>query len=418
MKSILIDGSVLEGGGQILRNSISLSALLGKPVSIRKIRFARTPPGLKNQHRTGLHLAAEIASARLTGATNGSTDIEFVPGRICLPGTFTADSITAGSTTLLLQIALPLLLFAPSSVAACTSGSAPTPTLAPAPVQRSELILKGGTNATQAPQIDYTQHVFLPFFHRHFLPSSPSPSPSSLSSSPKPPCIDLQIIRRGYFPKGGGEVRVHVTPVSRLHGFSLMNRGRVLRVGGIAHFAGLPMGVGREMVVGARRRLARVDELGDHEGVNGGEGGEGGGEGKGPRMAIEYKRERNEDTKGAGSGIVLWAELEGGGVVGGSAVGRKGVDPARVGAEAAEELVRGLEAGGCVDEWLQDQIVIFMALAEGRSEVRCGRGGLALHTQTAIWVAEQLSDAKFEVEEDSTGHTVIRCQGIGYTARQ
>jgi RNA 3'-terminal phosphate cyclase (ATP) len=67
-------------------------------------------------------------------------------------------------------------------------------------------------------------------------------------------------------------------------------------------------------------------------------------------IRIEYKRERNEDTTGAGSGIVLWAELEGGGIVGGSAVGRKGLDPAKVGEEAAMELTRGLDCGGCVDE--------------------------------------------------------------------
>jgi hypothetical protein len=67
-------------------------------------------------------------------------------------------------------------------------------------------------------------------------------------------------------------------------------------------------------------------------------------------VKIDCKRERNEVTTGAGSGIVLWAELEGGGMVGGSALGRKGIDPAAVGAEAAMELIRGLEAGGCVDE--------------------------------------------------------------------
>ncbi|KAG6910912.1 hypothetical protein DXG01_006595 [Tephrocybe rancida] len=372
MASILIDGSVLEGGGQILRNSTSLSALLSKPISIHKIRQSRRPPGLKNQHRTGLELVAQIASARLTGATNGSQVIDFVPGRLALPGSFTANCVTAGSTTLLLQIALPLLMFAPEK---------DTPP--------STLTLLGGTNATMAPQIDYVQHVLLPFLRQHFG------VPSGLSAG-----VDLEIKRRGYYPKGGGEVQVSVTPVKRLQAARVLERGRVKHIGGIAHFAGLPNSAGREMVIGARRVLEELKYLNPDEGEVG--------------VDIKFKRENNEDSSGAGSGIVLWAELEGGGIIGGSAVGNKRVEPAKIGEEAAQELLRGLQADGCVDEWLQDQIIIFMALADGKSEIRCGKGGLALHTQTAIWVAEQLTDAKFEVEEEASGHTVIRCEGIAY----
>ncbi|KAG6820793.1 hypothetical protein H0H93_011558 [Arthromyces matolae] len=365
--TIIIDGSVLEGGGQILRNSASLSALLGKPVSIHKIRHARKPPGLRNQHRTGLELAAKIASARLTGATTGSEAIEFIPGRICLPDVFTADCVTAGSTTLLLQIALPLLLFSP---APGTSSST--------------LTLLGGTNATLAPQIDYSELVFLPFLRRHFgLPLE---------------AVKLDIRKRGYFPKGGGEIGVRVTPVERLHAARVLERGKVKHIGGVAHFAGLPMSVGRDMVLGACRTL---DELKK--------------DGEDVKVDIRYERERNEDTKGAGSGIVLWAELEHGGIIGGSAVGSKGITPFDVGQQAALELISGLRAGGCVDEWLQDQIIIFMALADGKSEIRCGKGGLALHTKTAIWVAEQFTDAKFDIEEEPSGHTIIRCQGIAYS---
>lgn len=360
----------------------------------------------------GLELAAEISSARLAGATNGSVEINFAPGRIGLPGRYTADSVTAGSTTLLLQIALPLLLFAPS------------------PTAPSTLTLLGGTNATQAPQIDYTLHVFLPFMRRHF----------GLEG------VDLDIKKRGYFPKGGGEVAINVAPfyeggegARRLRGMSLLERGGVKSVGGIAHFGKLPLSVGRGMVEGARKKLEDSGALKTEEGV------------AEIPVKIEYKREAEEDTKGAGSGIVLWAELKGGGMIGGSAVGRKGLDPTMVGAQAAEELIKGLEDDGCVDEvslllllssisglmhfiykWLQDQVIIFMALAHGKSELRCGKAGLSLHTQyvlniifltklttlyrTAIWVAQQLTDAKFVIEEEPSGHTVIRCEGIGYTA--
>ncbi|KAF9459338.1 RTC domain-containing 1 [Collybia nuda] len=377
LANVLIDGSMLEGGGQILRNSVSLSALLSKSVSINRIRNGRKPPGLKNQHQTGLELAAEISSAHLTGATNGSNEINFVPGRICLPGHYIADSVTAGSTMLLLQIALPLLLFSVS------------------PMPPSTLTLFGGTNAIQAPQIDYTLYVFLPFMRRHF----------GLEG------VNLDIKKRGYFPKGGGEVRVTVKPfyeagegTRRLHGMRLLVRGGVKSVCGIAHLGKLPSSVGREMVEGARMKLK--DFGSSKAGVEIAE----------IPVKIEYRRDENKNTIGAGSGIVLWAELEGGGMIGGSAVGRKGLDPAVVGTQAAEELIKGLQAGGCVDEWLQDQIIIYMALAHGKSELRCGKGGLTLHTQTAIWVTGQFTDAKFAIEEEPSGHTIIRCTGIGYTA--
>ncbi|KAF4615084.1 hypothetical protein D9613_002854 [Agrocybe pediades] len=393
----LIDGSVLEGGGQILRNAVSLSGLLSKPISIQKIRNNRSPPGLRNQHRTGLELAAKIASAQLTGAQNGSSEIEFIPGHIALPNHYTADSITAGSITLLLQVALPLLLFSPK------------------PVPASTLTLLGGTNATMAPQVDYTKHVFLPFIQRHFGATN----------------ISLDINKRGYYPKGGGEVVMSVVPLSgpteKLRSFSLMERGRVKWISGIAHYAGLPTVVGKGMVEGAERRLAEAgfsktsmvsnksSSTADTNTVSS-EGTESTiADAENVYISIHSKREPNSLTRGAGSGIVLWAELEGGGMIGGSAVGTKGVPPEKVGEQAADELIKGLMDGGCVDEWLQDQIIIFMALADGTSEVNCGKVELSLHTRTAIWLAEQLTEAKFEVVQ-SAGQTVIRCQGIGYTA--
>ncbi|KAF5391836.1 hypothetical protein D9757_001674 [Collybiopsis confluens] len=335
-----VNGGVLEGGGQILRNSVALSGLLAQPISVHQIRSSRKPPGLKNQHRTGLELAAEIASAKLTGAKSGSTQIEFIPGRLKVPGHFVADAVTAGSTTLLFQVALPLLLF-PSS---------------PSEHSVSRLCLKGGTNATKAPQIDYTQ----------------------MSSC------------------RGGEVVITVTPLSHpLRSFSLLERGEVGSIKGIAHFAGLPDKIGFKMVEGARKSLSA------HFG--------------GVPIEIESRRERAENTVGAGSGIVLWAELDGGGIIGGSAVGKKGLDAADLGANAAQELIRELnEKGGCVDEWLEDQIIIFMALADGVSEIRAGKGQLQLHTRTAIHIAELLTEAKFSIEELESGHRIIRCKGIGF----
>ncbi|KAF7311629.1 RNA terminal phosphate cyclase domain 1 [Mycena kentingensis (nom. inval.)] len=356
-----LDGSVLEGGGQILRNGLSLAALLRKPITINKIRNGRTLPGLKNQHRTGIELAAKISNATITGVSNGSQTVQFTPSTITA-GDYTADPETAGASSLLLQIGLPLLLFAPST---------------------STLNLKGGTNAISAPQIDYIQHVFLPFATRHF----------GLN-------VEVELKRRGYFPKGGGNFHVTVHPTGMLRNASVLERGSVAAIRGIAHIAGLPAHLGQTMRTAAIARLAAQGFTTDTV----------------PVIDIKSRRENNNNTVGAGSGIVLWAELTGGGIIGGSAVGEKKKDPVAVGEEAANELIKGLEDGGVVDEYLQDQCIILMALADGEreSEINCGKSGLSLHTQTAIWVAEQLTDAKFDVKVEESGHTVIRCKGIGY----
>ncbi|KAI0781224.1 RNA 3'-terminal phosphate cyclase [Trametes elegans] len=358
-KTVQLDGSVLEGGGQLLRIAVALSALLSKPIEINNIRASRNPPGLKYQHAAGLQLAAEICSAHLQGCDTGSRSILFCPlTKPEVSKCYTADPGTAGSIALMLQISLPCLLF--SSTPAPPSG----------------LILRGGTNATQAPQIDYTEHVFLPFLRAHF----------GLQPT-------LNIVKRGYYPKGGGEVHVSIPPVrGPLPAVTLTERGGVRAVRGRSYVAGLPKSLAESMRAAAIQVLV---ECGVAEGA----------------ISVAAVREKPSDAVGSGSGIVLWAETDGGCVVAGSALGRKGIEPARVGREAAIELASNLANGGCMDEYMQDQMIIFLALAEGKSRVKTGP--LTLHTRTAIWVAEQLSDAKFQVEESGSS-TIIECDGIGY----
>jgi len=242
---------------------------------------------------------------------------------------------------------------------------------------------------------------------KHFLACGDVDTPNA--------AISATFKRRGYYPKGGGVVHVHVTPLppnKPLQPIKLLRRGRVLSIRGIAHYADLPASVGAGMVQGALERLKSAHIIiedvtnpgtGDLNTLQGLEA-----------VQIECKREPRSTTTGAGSGIVLWAELEGGTLIGGSAVGRKGLDPAYVGAQAAEKLIASLESQSCVDEWLQDQIIIFMALALGESELCCGTQEITLHTRSAIWVAEQMTGAKFEVVQNEMGINLIRCRGIGF----
>ncbi|EGO21677.1 hypothetical protein SERLADRAFT_440921 [Serpula lacrymans var. lacrymans S7.9] len=359
IQSLLIDGSFCEGGGQLLRNTVTLSALLSKPVSICNVRHNRKPPGLRKQHEAGIKLAAEICSADTTGVAVASTTVGFKPGTVHLPSTFSADPGTAASTTLLLQVSLPCLLFSSNTS------------------EPSSLVLRGGTNATQAPQVDYIQHVFLPFMRKKM----------GLD-------VSLKINTRGYFPKGGGNVYCSISPMSGpLPAISLLERGAVTAIRGEARVGGLPLSLAKRMKEAGHQKLVSSGIPADI-------------------IQIDSVREKEGDAFGAGGGIVLWAETEGGCIIGGSAVSTKTKTPEEVGQGAAEELLLNLAHGGCVDEYLQDQIIIFLALAKGKSTIKTGP--ITMHTRTAVWVAEQMTGAKFALQENESDATIV-CEGSGYS---
>uniref|UniRef100_H3CGK0 RNA 3'-terminal phosphate cyclase n=1 Tax=Tetraodon nigroviridis TaxID=99883 RepID=H3CGK0_TETNG len=356
--AVEIDGSIMEGGGQILRVSAALSCITGAPINISKIRAGRSTPGLRPQHLSGLQLVSDLCSGRLQGAAIGSSELSLVPGKI-RSGTHTADTQTAGSVCLLLQVALPCTVFA----------DAP-----------SQLTLKGGTNAEMAPQIDYTVKVFKPIVEKfgvHF---------------------DCDIRMRGYYPKGGGEVVVTVNPVKELQPVLMTDRGSITKIYGRAFVGGvLPFKLAKDMSAAAVRTIRKeIKEL---------------------YINIQPLQEKDKAC-GNGNGIIIIAESSTGCVFAGSALGRKGVYADKTGIEAAEMLLRNIRHNGCVDEFLQDQLIIFMALAKGRSQIRTG--AVTLHTQTAIHVAEQLTRAKFTItkcedEKSSNVTFIIECEGSGVT---
>ena len=137
---IEIDGSLGEGGGQILRSCLALSLVTGEPVRLVRIRAGRQKPGLMRQHLTCVLAAAEIGSADVRGAKLGSQELEFRPGTL-RAGSYRFAIGTAGSTSLVLQTVLPALL--------AIGGT-------------SELELEGGTHNPLAPTFDFLASAFVP----------------------------------------------------------------------------------------------------------------------------------------------------------------------------------------------------------------------------------------------------------------
>jgi RNA 3'-terminal phosphate cyclase (ATP) len=197
---ITIDGSIGEGGGQILRTALALSIATGRPFRLENIRSKRPKPGLLRQHLTAVLAATAVGDAQVDGDALGSTALTFAP-RAIRPGDYRFAVGTAGSATLVMQTVLPPLLVA--------SGE-------------STLILEGGTHNPWAPPFDFLQRTFVPIVNR-------------LGAH-----VETTLKRPGFYPAGGGAFTVTVRPAKALGGLELTNRGDVVarRITGIV--ANLP----------------------------------------------------------------------------------------------------------------------------------------------------------------------------------
>jgi len=202
------------------------------------------------------------------------------------------------------------------------------------------------------------------YFHQVFLPSLKAFGPR----------VESQLIGRGFYPKGGGEVTVEVAPAPRIAPIIWAERGRVTRVSGHCYSLGLPAHVAERMRTAAWAVLNSV----------------------GYRKA-ELALEVVPQGLSTGCGIVLWAETESGRRLGASALGERGKPAERVGEEAARALLQELKPRGAVDSHLSDQLIVWMALADGPSEFTTSR--VTDHLTSAAQVAAALVGAQFSLEE-------------------
>ncbi len=347
---IEIDGSYGEGGGQLLRYSVALAALLKIPVHIYNIRAKRSNPGLRNQHVTAIKVISNFVNAEVEGLHVGSKEIFFYPREKPRAGKYFFDIGTAGSVSLLLQAVIPVMLAAKGDV---------------------ELKLKGGTIVRWSPPIIYFENVLVPLL-RLFKAD-----------------VDIKTLRHGFYPRGGGIVLSRTSYSYPLSNIDLGLYSSIKEIKGLSYVANLPFHIARRQAEAARKIL---EKFGYEKYVG--------------RIEIDS----SIPALDKGSCIVLWAITDNS-VVGGDAIGEKGKPAEKVGEEAALALINVLRSNVAIDPHALDNLIIYMALADGKSKIKIL--DLTSHAKTAIDICSRITGAEFKISRQGK-YVVLEARGIGY----
>jgi RNA 3'-terminal phosphate cyclase (ATP) len=329
-----IDGSHGEGGGQILRTSLALAALRQRPVEVRNIRAGRSKPGMAPQHLAGVEAFASITDGGLEGAEPRSGRVVLRPGAVA-GGEYTFDIAArtpSAGATTLLFQAL---------LPALARGERP-----------SRLTLRGGTHVSWSPAFDYLKHVFLPAVGTIGVRAN------------------LELRKAGWYPRGGGEIRAAIEPCGSWAPLRWTERGSIVELHCISGYANLPGHVGKRQASAGRQAL----------------------EAAGFAAAAEVV-----SLPGPGTGTIFFiaAEFEAG-RAGFSCLGKRGKPAEKVAREACAAFLAFMDTPACVDAHLADQLVPYLALADGPSRVAVE--ALTEHLRTNAWAVQQFCDVRIGIE--------------------
>ena len=338
---ITIDGAKGEGGGQVLRTALSLSACTGQAFRIRNIRAGRKKPGLMRQHLTCVQAAAAVCGGKAIGAQLGSTELVFIPGEP-RGGDYAFDVGTAGATTLVFQTVLPVLLAAdePSTARFC-----------------------GGTHTMSAPTLDFVTHAFLP---------------PLLSMGAR---IDTSLIRRGFYPAGGGTWTATIAPLEAPSPLALCERGAMVSLTAEALRANLRGDICEREIAVLRNALSLGEDAVRHVICDG----------PGPGNVVQVYAEHEGHTE-------VFSEL-----------GRYGVKAETVARRAADEARAYLSGDGAVSEHLADQLLLPLALLAGG---RFTASVLSSHFRTNMETIGLFLDVDIEFGARGQGHLVQVGRGV------
>jgi len=353
---IILDGSAGEGGGQIVRTALALSSLTGQPFRVTNIRSARKDSGLKAQHVQCVKALQQLCSAKADGAEIGSRELLYVPGKISTKN-MTIDIGTAGSITLLLQAVLLPCMFAQKTL---------------------KLTLIGGTDTEWSIPIDYFANVLVPQYRRI--------------------CgLEVKLLKRGYYPKGGGHVELTIKPeikrnefetfeafqaILKHKAFSLLEQGTLVSIKGISHASKdlASAQVAERQASSARQTLSGLNVP--------------------IEIAVQYA-----DTLSTGTGITLWAIFSSNDDVdaanpirlGADALGAPGKPAEKVGQEAAQKLLQEIESKAPVDSHLADNLIPLISLCRP-SSIKTSH--ITSHTKTNMQIVEAFLGKIFKEKDN------------------
>jgi len=321
---IHIDGSLQEGGGQIIRTALTLSAITKKEVSIENIRAGRPKPGLAAQHLTAVKAVRNVCRGTLEGAEIGSMNLVFHPGEI-VGGKYDFNIGTAGSVTLVAQTLIPILLKAE---------------------KESIIRIIGGTHVMKSPGYDYFEKVFIPAI-QHMGAQ-----------------VESRLVRLGFYPKGGGDIEVIVKP-SELKGTDIWPRSEQVQV--IIRNSNLPLSIAiREKKIFIQNNIEQVYIR----------------ETQDPKTGTENR------TLATGNAVTAWA-----GFRGAYSLGEKGKRSEVVAQEAFDEMKKEIFD---VDKHLADQLLIYAALAQGKTSFETSE--FTSHLKTNIEIIRKFIDRDIKMD--------------------
>lgn len=339
MEAVEVDGSYGEGGGQILRVASAFSVIFMRPIHVRNIRAGRTNPGLRPQHLASLLILQSLTSGKLVGGEVGSTEIYFQPSEISKEK-LEWDLKTAGSITLVLQTLVPAVSLARKYL---------------------EIDLRGGTDVPWSPTSDYFANVVLQSFSRIGVN------------------FELDILSRGYYPKGGGRVRARIYPCDNPKSITLTEDPVLEGISIISRCGSLPEEVARRQADAAERQLL-------YRGLH-----------------VKEKIVNREHSISPGTSILVSC-CNSTCFIGSDRIGERGVRAETVGSQAATRFLDLAETKSTVDPNLSDMLSPILALADGESEFYVPE--ITGHLRTSVYVASLFRDFDFSFKKDNGRYRV------------